>query len=86
MGSDVLCLHAVRQATQLAGRQIRLRAEPDRAENVRAQKVYARAGFVEEARLRNHDFVPVLDRTIDTLLYGILRSEWEALEPLARRA
>jgi RimJ/RimL family protein N-acetyltransferase len=55
-------------------------------ENLRAQKVYARAGFVREARLRRHDFVPVLGRTVDTLIYGILRSDWEALEPLGPRA
>lgn len=51
------------------------------AENLRAQKVYRRAGFVQEACLRSHDFVPALGRTIDTLLFGILRTEWEALEP-----
>ena len=56
------------------------------AENPRAQKTYVRAGFVLEARLRDHDFVPVLGRTIDTLLYGMLRAEWEALEPLPAQA
>lgn len=56
------------------------------AENLRAQRTYLRAGFVQEARLRDHDFVPVLGRNIDTLLYGMLRAEWEALEPLAARA
>lgn len=55
-------------------------------ENLRAQKVYGRAGFLLEARQRNHDFVPVLGRTVDRLLYGIQRSEWEALEPLPARA
>lgn len=55
-------------------------------ENIRAQKVYARAGFVLEGRLRRHDFVPVLGRHADLLLYGVLRSEWQALEPPARRA
>jgi RimJ/RimL family protein N-acetyltransferase len=55
-------------------------------ENLRAQKVYARAGFVQEARLRRHDVVPVLGRTVDTLIYGMLRSDWEALEPLGPRA
>jgi RimJ/RimL family protein N-acetyltransferase len=55
-------------------------------ENIRAQKAYLRAGFRQEACLRNHEFVPVLGRTIDTLLYGMLRGEWQALEPLAARA
>jgi RimJ/RimL family protein N-acetyltransferase len=55
-------------------------------ENLRAQKTYVRAGFVEEARLRDHEFVPFLGRNIDTLLYGMLRAEWEALEPLTARA
>lgn len=56
------------------------------AENLRAQKTYVRAGFALEARLRDHEFVPVLGRNIDTLLYGMLRAEWEALEPLAAQA
>lgn len=56
------------------------------AENLRAQTVYRRAGFVQEACLRSHDFVPVLGRTVDTLLFGILRPEWEALEPSLTRA
>jgi RimJ/RimL family protein N-acetyltransferase len=55
-------------------------------ENIRAQKAYLRAGFRQEACLRNHEFVPVLGRSIDTLLYGMLRAEWQALEPLATRA
>jgi RimJ/RimL family protein N-acetyltransferase len=55
-------------------------------ENYRAQKAYLRAGFRQEACLRNHEFVPVLGRSIDTLLYGMLRAEWQALEPLATRA
>ncbi len=56
------------------------------AENLRAQGAYLRAGFVQEARLRNHEFVPDLGRTVDTLLYGMLRAEWQALEPLPARA
>jgi RimJ/RimL family protein N-acetyltransferase len=55
-------------------------------ENARAQKAYLRAGFTEEARLRNHEFVPALGRNVDTLLYGMLRPEWEALEPLPPQA
>lgn len=91
---------ALAEAGQGAGRAF-VRALVDRAfgthgarrvwldcsgENLRAQKTYLRAGFSLEARLRDHDFVPVLGRTIDTLLYGMLRAEWEALEPLAERA
>jgi RimJ/RimL family protein N-acetyltransferase len=56
------------------------------AENLRAQTVYRRAGFVQEACLRNHDFVPVLGRNVDTLLFGLMRSEWEALEPAPAQA
>jgi hypothetical protein len=55
-------------------------------ENLRAQKAYVRAGFTLEARLRSHDHVPFLGRVIDTLLYGMLRAEWQALEPLPTRA
>lgn len=56
------------------------------AENLRAQKVYRRAGFVQEACLRNHDYVPILGRNVDTLLFGLMRAEWEALEPASARA
>lgn len=48
-------------------------------ENLRAQKAYARAGFVLEGRLRQHEYVPRIDRVIDTLLYGMLRTDWDAL-------
>jgi RimJ/RimL family protein N-acetyltransferase len=91
---------ALDKAGQGAGRRF-LRALVDRAfathgagrvwldcssENGRAQRAYLRAGFVQEACLRNHDYVPFLGRTIDTLLYGMLRSEWQALEPLPAQA
>jgi RimJ/RimL family protein N-acetyltransferase len=91
---------ALADAGQGAGRAF-LRALVDRAfgihgakrvwldcsgENLRAQKVYARAGFRQEACLRQHEYVPFLGRMIDTLLYGMLRAEWQALEPLAARA
>lgn len=56
------------------------------AENLRAQTVYRRAGFVQEACLRAHDYVPVLGRNVDTLLFGLIRAEWEALEPVSARA
>lgn len=56
------------------------------AENLRGQKVYERAGFALEGRFRAHHRVPVTGRVVDILYYGMLRSEWEALEPPARRA
>ena len=48
-------------------------------ENLRAQKVYERAGFTLEGRLRDHWFRPVLGRNVDVMLYGMLRAEWAAL-------
>ena len=48
------------------------------SENLRAQKAYARAGFVLEGRLRQHEYVPRVGRVIDTLYYGMLRAEWLA--------
>ncbi|MCU0829481.1 MAG: GNAT family N-acetyltransferase [Tabrizicola sp.] len=55
-------------------------------ENLRAQATYARAGFTLEGRLRQHWYRPILGRTVDMLLYGMLRAEWEALEPLPAQA
>lgn len=46
------------------------------SENLRAQKVYTRAGYVLEGRLRAHDWRPSLGRAVDMLIYGILRAEW----------
>jgi RimJ/RimL family protein N-acetyltransferase len=54
-------------------------------ENTRAMRAYQRVGFALEARLRSHEFVPALGRNVDTLLYGMLRADWEALEPLSPR-
>lgn len=51
------------------------------SENIRAQRVYARAGLALEGRLRQHWHRPTLGREVDLMLYGILRHEWEALEP-----
>ena len=48
-------------------------------ENVRAQRVYAREGYTLEGRLRSHDYVPLIGRFVDTLLYGMLRQEWREL-------
>lgn len=47
------------------------------ADNLRAQKAYQRAGFVLEGRLRSHEFHRTTGRRDDTLLYGILRGEWQ---------
>lgn len=52
-------------------------------ENDRAQKVYARAGYRLEGRLRQHWWRPAVGRTVDLLLYGMLRAEWEAMQPPA---
>lgn len=48
-------------------------------ENLRAQKVYDRAGFRLEGRLVQHWYRPVLGRTVDVMLYGMLRAEWAAM-------
>jgi RimJ/RimL family protein N-acetyltransferase len=53
------------------------------SENPRAQKTYDRAGFTLEGRLRAHWYRPTLGRNVDLMLYGMLRAEWEALEPLS---
>lgn len=50
-------------------------------ENLRAQKVYERLGFVLEGRLRDHWFRPALGRNVDVMLYGMLRSEWTLAAP-----
>jgi RimJ/RimL family protein N-acetyltransferase len=52
-------------------------------ENLRAQKVYERAGYRLEGRLVDHWFRPVLGRNVDVMLYGLLRAEWEAARGLA---
>ncbi len=53
------------------------------SENGRAQKIYARAGYTLEGRLREHWWRPMLGRNVDLLLYGMLRAEWAALPPPA---
>jgi RimJ/RimL family protein N-acetyltransferase len=55
-------------------------------ENLRAQTVYARAGYQLEGRLRQHWYRPMLGRTVDLMLYGILRDEWIAARGLAAPA
>jgi RimJ/RimL family protein N-acetyltransferase len=56
------------------------------SENLRAQAVYERAGFTLEGRLRRHWYRPSVGRVVDLMLFGILREEWESLEPLGPRA
>ncbi|MFO1203862.1 MAG: GNAT family protein [Tabrizicola sp.] len=56
------------------------------AENPRAIRVYSRAGFHEEGRRRAHWHRPALGRSVDLVLMGMLRADWESLEPLAPRA
>jgi len=48
-------------------------------ENPRAQRVYARAGFTLEGRLRQHEYRAAIGRVVDVLVYGMLRDEWQAL-------
>ena len=55
-------------------------------ENPRALRTYERAGFTLEGRLRQHWFRPVLGRVVDLVIFGMLRAEWESLEPLPARA
>lgn len=56
------------------------------SENPRAMRTYERAGFTLEGRLRQHWYRPALGRVVDLMLYGMLRTEWESLEPTPARA
>lgn len=60
------------------------------SENPRAMAAYLRAGFTLEGRMRGHWFRPALGRSVDLMLYGMLRAEWQAenhaLEPLPASA
>ena len=53
------------------------------SENTRAQTIYTRAGFTLEGRLRQHWYRPSIGRTVDLMLYGLLRADWESLDPKA---
>jgi diamine N-acetyltransferase len=46
------------------------------ASNERAIRCYRAVGFVEEGRLREHEFFD--GQYIDSIVMGLLRSEWEA--------
>lgn len=56
------------------------------AENPRALRLYETMGFTREGLLRRHWFRPALGRTVDMVLFGMLRAEWESLEPPSARA
>jgi RimJ/RimL family protein N-acetyltransferase len=67
--------------TNLAAKRLWLDAS---GENLRAQRVYTRAGFTFEGRLRQHWYRPSLGRTVDVMLYGMMRDEWQPpSQPLA---
>jgi RimJ/RimL family protein N-acetyltransferase len=46
-------------------------------ENPRAARVYEKAGYKLEGVLRQHWWRPALGRTVDLLLFGLLREEWQ---------
>ena len=80
LGSTALVDHAFRE---FGANRLWLDAS---AENPRAVKVYGRAGFRVEGTLRAHWYRPALGRAVDLILMGLMRSEWQALEPLPTRA
>jgi len=49
-------------------------------DNERAIRSYRACGFIEEGRLRQHDWAA--GQYIDVLCMGLLREEWEAQQPL----
>ena len=49
------------------------------ASNVRAIKCYTGVGFVEEGRLRSNEWYQGAFN--DTVVMGMLRTDWEALAP-----
>lgn len=55
-------------------------------ENLRAQHLYESLGFTLEGRQRAHWWRPALGRVVDVMLYGMLRDEWQARQPLAAPA
>jgi RimJ/RimL family protein N-acetyltransferase len=50
-------------------------------ENLRAQRVYEKAGYQLEGCQRAHWWRPALGRVVDVMLFGMLRDEWQALAP-----
>ena len=51
------------------------------AENPRALRCYLAAGFRQEGTRRRHWFRPALERAVDLHMLGLMREDWEALEP-----
>jgi RimJ/RimL family protein N-acetyltransferase len=47
-------------------------------ENARAARVYDQAGYRLEGVQRGHWWRPALGRSVDLLLYGLMRAEWQA--------
>lgn len=45
-------------------------------ENLRAMAVYDRAGYRREGVLRQHWWRPALGRSVDLVMFGMLRAEW----------
>lgn len=56
------------------------------AENPRAVRSYLAAGFQMEGTLRGHWFRPALGRVVDLHVLGLMRADWEALEPARAEA
>jgi RimJ/RimL family protein N-acetyltransferase len=48
-------------------------------ENLRAMKIYERAGCTREGVQRQHWWRPGLGRAVDLHLFGMMRAEWQAL-------
>ncbi len=48
-------------------------------DNLRAQKVYQAVGYTREGCLRQHGWNAPLQRPVDEVIYGILRTEWQSL-------
>ncbi|TCP63267.1 RimJ/RimL family protein N-acetyltransferase [Rhodovulum bhavnagarense] len=72
MGKPLLRALIAHGFDRLGARRIWLDVAGD---NLRAQKTYARAGFVHEGTLRRHWGRPAGD-IADLMLYGLLREEW----------
>lgn len=47
-------------------------------ENLRAMKIYERAGMQREGVMRAHWWRPALGRAVDLHLFGLLREDWQA--------
>jgi diamine N-acetyltransferase len=47
-------------------------------DNLRAQKIYESLGYLREGCLRQSGYIAALQKPVDELIYGILRSEWAA--------